>query len=63
MEMQRKSGDRLGKGRDGIHRRLLTVGLPQPYEGIGNALQSTFRASRDSLPEDMAGLLEKLDRC
>lgn len=57
--MQRKS---IGRSvRDGS-RRLLTVSLPQPHEGVGNALRSTFRASRDSLPDDMIDLLDKLDR-
>jgi hypothetical protein len=58
MEMQRKS---MGRSvRDGS-RRFLTVSLPQPHEGVGNALRSSFRASRDSLPDDMMDLLNKLD--
>jgi hypothetical protein len=61
MEMQRKSVGRSVDRRDGAHRRLLTVGLPQPYEGVGNALRSTFRAGRDSLPDDMLDLLNQLD--
>ncbi|EQB09196.1 hypothetical protein L288_06675 [Sphingobium quisquiliarum P25] len=39
----------------------MTIGLPQPHEGIGNALRSTFRARRESLPDDMMDLLRKLD--
>jgi hypothetical protein len=62
MEMQRKSASRSPNGRDVSHRRILNVGLPQPYEGVGNALRSTFRAGRDSLPDDMLDLLNKLDR-
>jgi hypothetical protein len=62
MEMQRKSVNRSTEGREGTHRSFLTVGLPQPYEGVGNALRSTFRARRDSLPDDMLDLLNKLDR-
>lgn len=62
MEMQRKLVGRSAQGRDGSPHRILTVGLPQPYEGIGNALRSTFRAGRDSLPDDMMDLLSELDR-
>lgn len=62
MEMQRKSVMRSAERRDASPRRYLTVGLPQPYEGVGNALRSTFRAGRDSLPDDMLDLLDKLDR-
>lgn len=60
--MQRKSIGRAAQGRDGAHRGVLNVGLPQPYEGVGNALRSTFRARCDSLPGDMVELLEQLDR-
>ncbi len=62
MEMHRKIVGRPAQGRDGSARRVLTVGLPQPYEGIGNALRSTFRARSDSLPNDMMDLLDQLDR-
>lgn len=62
MEMQRKSVRRSSDGREGSDRRFLTVGVPQPYEGVGNALRSTFRAGRDGLPLDMLDLLDKLDR-
>ncbi|MDX3900789.1 MAG: hypothetical protein QHC40_09810 [Sphingobium sp.] len=40
----------------------MTVDLPSPYEGIGNALRSSYRPSRGSLPDDMMALLGKLDR-
>jgi hypothetical protein len=62
MEMQRKTMSRSGNMRASADRSFLTVGVPQPYEGIGNALRSTFRAGRDSLPSDMLDLLDKLDR-
>ena len=62
MEMHRKTGSARAQGRDEAHRSVLTVGLPQPYEGVGNALRSTFRARRDGLPDDMMELLDKLDR-
>ena len=62
MEMQRKSVGRSAEERESGARRLLTVGLPQPYEGIGNALRSTFRARGDGIPDDMLDLLDKLDR-
>ena len=60
--MQRKLVGRSREGQDNSDRRLLTVGLPQPYEGVGNALRSTFRAKRDSLPTDMLDLLDQIDR-
>lgn len=60
--MQRKIGSRTAQAREVSHHRVLTVGMPQPYEGIGNALRSTFRARRDCLPDDMMELLDKLDR-
>jgi hypothetical protein len=62
MEMQRKSAGRPGNGRASADRSFMTVGVPQPYEGVGNALRSTFRAGRESLPSDMLDLLDKLDR-
>ena len=62
MEMQRKSFKAASQGPGGSRRAVVTVGLPQPHEGIGNALRSTFRARRDSLPDDMMELLKKLDR-
>ncbi|WP_192665710.1 hypothetical protein [Sphingobium sp. OAE613] len=62
MEMQRKPLSRSAKVQDGAIRRVLTIGMPQPYEGVGNALRSTFRAGRDSVPDDMLDLLAKLDR-
>ena len=62
MEMQRKSIGRPVSGRDNSPHRIMTVGLPQPYEGVGKALRSTFRARCDSLPDDMMDLLAKLDR-
>lgn len=62
MEMQRKSLGKARQSRDGSPARIVTVGLPQPYEGIGNALRTTFRAGRESLPDDMMDLLSRLDR-
>ena len=60
--MQRKaiSGSVLAGNR--AIRRVLTINLPQPYEGVGNALRSTFHAKRDALPDDMLDLLARLDR-
>ncbi|HKY82028.1 MAG TPA: hypothetical protein VJM09_11230 [Sphingobium sp.] len=60
--MQRKSFSRSAQKRDDPHERFLTIGLPQPHEGVGNALRMTFRASRDTLPDDMMQLLDQLDR-
>ncbi|WP_150290824.1 hypothetical protein [Sphingobium estronivorans] len=62
MEMQRKPLGRSAKIQEGAIRRVLTIGVPQPYEGIGNALRSTFRAGRESVPDDMLELLAKLER-
>ena len=61
MEMQRKPLDRSARIQDGAIRRVLNIGMPQPYEGIGNALRSTFRAGGSTLPDDMLDLLEKID--
>lgn len=60
--MQRKSLNRSTKVQEGAIRRVLTIGVPQPYEGVGNALRTTFRAGRESVPDDMLDLLAKLDR-
>ena len=62
MEMQRKPLSRSAQIQDGAMRRVLNIGVPQPHEGIGNALRSTFRAGRESVPDDMLDLLAKLDR-
>ena len=62
MEMQRKPLSRSARIQDGAIRRVLKIGVPQPYEGIGNALRSTFRAGSGAVPDDMLDLLEKLDR-
>ena len=62
MEMQHKHIGRSAKVREGAIRRVLTIGTPQPYEGVGNALRSTFRAGRETVPDDMLDLLAKLDR-
>ncbi len=43
-------------------RSVMTVGLPQPYEGVGNALRATFTARNNKIPDDMMDLLRKLDR-
>lgn len=62
MEMQRKAFGRSASLPDGSLRRVMTISMPQPYEGVGNALRSTFRAKRDAVPDDMLDLLAKLDR-
>lgn len=61
MDMQRKTSGRPATGRDGGSGRIVTVGLPSPYEGVGNALRSTYAPGRESLPDDMMRLLAKLD--
>jgi hypothetical protein len=62
MEMQRKIFGQGASGGDGGKGRMVTVALPTPYEGVGNALRSTYAPGRDALPDDMAALLAKLDR-
>ncbi len=62
MEMQRKIFGQGAIARDGGNARMVTVALPTPYEGVGNALRSTYAPGRETLPEDMAALLAKLDR-
>ncbi|MEC3950066.1 hypothetical protein [Sphingobium sp. HWE2-09] len=62
MDIQRKAFGRSASGRDGGNARIVTVALPEPYEGVGNALRSTYATGRDALPADMMALLAKLDR-
>lgn len=62
MEMQRKSSGRSAPGRQGDDGRIVTVALPLPYEGVGNALRSTYAPPRDALPDDMTALLARLDQ-
>lgn len=60
--MQHKSSGRSAPGRKSGDGRVVTVALPQPYEGVGNALRSTYAPPREGLPDDMAALLARLDR-
>ncbi|WP_239018923.1 hypothetical protein [Sphingobium terrigena] len=60
--MQRKSSGRSAPGRKSGDGRIVTVALPLPYEGLGNALRSTYTPQRDGLPDDIAALLARLDR-
>lgn len=60
MEMQPKSIGRSAPGRDAAPDRVVTVGLPLPYEGVGRALRSSYVPTKDSLPDDMLALLAKL---
>ena len=60
MEMQRKPLGQTAAGRDTRH-RLVSVSVPAPYDGVGNALRSTYSPGRDKLPDDMMDLLAKLD--
>lgn len=62
MEMQRKSLSRSAQGRSDGKGGVVTVGLPTPYEGVGNALRSSYAPPRESLPADMMALLAALDR-
>ncbi|MET0370910.1 MAG: hypothetical protein ABW039_05975 [Sphingobium sp.] len=60
METPRKY--RAGSSDEGAQGRFMTIGLPMPHEGVGNALRTTFRPVRDTLPDDMLALLARLDR-
>ncbi|MEK7343097.1 MAG: hypothetical protein AABZ73_04665 [Pseudomonadota bacterium] len=61
MEMQRKPFGRSANGHDMGHARIVNVGLPKPYEGVGNALRATFSPAREALPDDIMALLARLD--
>lgn len=62
MEMQRKPFGRTAAGQHGEKGHVVTIAPPPPYEGVGNALRSTYAPQRDALPDDMMQLLAKLDR-
>ena len=59
--MQRKAISRSAQLQEGAIRRVLTIGMPQPYEGVGKALRSTFRPGREAIPDDMLDMLAQLD--
>lgn len=61
MDMQRKPVGQSAPGRDNGARHVVTVDLPLPYEGVGNALRASYRPARADLPSDMLDLLGKLD--
>ncbi|WHO41115.1 hypothetical protein PMI04_006420 [Sphingobium sp. AP49] len=62
MEIQRKPLGRSAPGRDSGAGRVVTVGLPLPYEGVGKALRASFATQREGLPDDMLALLAKIDQ-
>jgi hypothetical protein len=62
MEMHRKPLGRIAAGQLGDKSHVVTIAPPPPYEGVGNALRSTYAPQRDALPDDMMHLLAKLDR-
>lgn len=62
MDIQRKAFGRSAPGRESGSGPVVTVALPQPYEGIGDALRATYAPGRDGVPDDMHALLAKLDR-
>ncbi|WP_420144214.1 hypothetical protein [Sphingobium sp.] len=62
MDVQRKATGRSATTREGSHAPIVTVTLPEPYEGIGNALRTTYMPGGDGVPDDMMALLAKLDR-
>lgn len=56
------TGNRYGHSDRFMADRFMNVGLPLPHEGVGKALRSIFRPSRQETPQDMLDLLAKLDR-
>jgi hypothetical protein len=62
MDIQRKAFGRSATGREGGSGSIVTVVVPEPYEGVGNALRTTYKPGRDGVPDDMMALLAKLDR-
>lgn len=62
MESQRKPFGRSATVGDGSGTPVLNIGLPKPYEGVGNALRATYVPGDDGTPSDMIALLAKLDR-
>jgi hypothetical protein len=62
MDFPRKASGQSATGRDGGGGRVVTVALPKPYEGVGNALRATYVPGDDGTPSDMMALLAKLDR-
>ncbi len=50
----------MGRTGDGGSRRIVSVGLPDPRAGVGQALRSTFHVI--DLPPDMLALLKAMDR-
>ncbi|KQN04637.1 hypothetical protein ASE85_06390 [Sphingobium sp. Leaf26] len=62
MESQRKPFGRSATACDEGGTRVLNVALPEPYEGVGNALRATFVPGDGGMPSDMMALLAKLDR-
>jgi len=61
-DIQHKVFGRSALGRESGSGRVVTVALPEPYEGVGNALRATYAPGRDGVPDDMMALLAKLDR-
>ncbi|WP_330219408.1 MULTISPECIES: hypothetical protein [Sphingobium] len=62
MDIQHKVVGRSAPDRKSGAGHIVTVALPEPYEGVGNALRATFAPGRDAVPDDMLALLTKLDR-
>jgi len=62
MDIQHKVFGRSAPGRESGNGRVVTVAMPEPYEGVGNALRATYAPGRDGVPDDMMALLAKLDR-
>ncbi len=58
--MYRKTVGRSAPRLHGGAGRIVTIGLPAPYEGVGKALRSAYRPAAGEMPDDMLALLAKL---
>lgn len=61
MDVQHKAMRQMRSERESATGHVVTVAIPEPYEGIGNALRATYAPGRDGVPDDMMALLAKLE--
>lgn len=60
--MAQLDGTLQGEDRKAGFTRFVTVEPPPAHEGVGRALRAVYYPQASDLPEDMALLLERLDR-
>ncbi|WP_336958433.1 hypothetical protein [Sphingobium aquiterrae] len=58
----RTAQDNAQNGAAGRAMQFVTVASPTPHEGVGCALRSAYETSPLSLPDDMAALMNRLNR-